>query len=91
MKEDGTFAEAGESLDFKVTEFHKEERRIVLSHSKAVGIVDDEKEEKAPAAKKKEAAAPKKAKVEKPKADTASSSTLGDIEALSALKDKMNN
>ncbi len=91
VKEDGTFAEAGESLDFKVTEFHKEERRIVLSHSKAVGIVDDEKEEKAPAAKKKEAAAPKKAKAEKPKADNASSSTLGDIEALSALKDKMNN
>ncbi|MEY5048306.1 MAG: ribosomal protein [Bacteroidota bacterium] len=91
VKEDGTFAEAGESLDFKVTEFHKEERRIVLSHSKAVGIVDDEKEEKAPAAKKKEAAAPKKAKAEKPKADNTSSSTLGDIEALSALKDKMNN
>ena len=33
-KEDGTFAEVGESLDFKVTEFSKEEKRIMLSHTK---------------------------------------------------------
>ena len=33
-KEDGTMAEAGETLDFRVTEFSKEEKRIMLSHSK---------------------------------------------------------
>jgi len=86
VKEDGAFGEVGEALDFRVTEFHKEERRIVLAHSKA-SAADEEKEEKA----KKKAADSKKAKVEKPKAEAAATaSTLGDIEALSALKDKLN-
>ena len=33
VKEDGSTANAGETLDFKVTEFSKEDKRIVLSHT----------------------------------------------------------
>lgn len=33
-KEDGTFVEVGESLDFTVLEFLKDEKKIVLTHSK---------------------------------------------------------
>lgn len=79
-KEDGSQAEAGESLDFRVTEFSKDDKRIVLSHT---------------ATFKEEAAAPKTKKAPKKKpagTDTSSSqekSTLGDLDALSALKEKM--
>jgi len=76
-KEDGTTAEVGESLDFKVTEFLKEEKRIVLSHVKTWQEKEEPKvEEKA-----------KPAKVEKPK--DAEKATLGDLEALSALKEQL--
>lgn len=77
-KEDGSVAEVGESLDFKVTEFLKEEKRIVLSHAKTW----QEKEEP-----KVEEKAAKPAKVEKAK--DAEKATLGDLEALSALKEQM--
>ncbi|MDN4165154.1 30S ribosomal protein S1 [Cytophagales bacterium LB-30] len=81
VKEDGSVAEAGENLDFKVLEFSKDEKRIVLSHTAMHS--DEVIEEKAPkkAAAGKKAAAPKVAPAEK--------STLGDIEALSALKEQM--
>ena len=86
VKEDGSFAEAGEALDFRVTEFHKEEKKIVLSHT--VGSEDEKvAEEKA---KKKEGAKKAKAGEKTAKAADPSASTLGDIDALSALKDKMN-
>lgn len=78
-KEDGSKAEIGETLDFKVVEFHKEEKRIVLSH-RAVWTKTEQKQ----APKKKVAkATPKKVTKD------AEKSTLGDLEALSALKDKM--
>ncbi|AXE18207.1 30S ribosomal protein S1 [Runella rosea] len=76
-KEDGTVGEIGESLDFKVAEFLKDEKRIVLSHTKTW----QEKEE--PKVEEK----PKAPKVEKPK--DAEKATLGDLEALSALKEQM--
>ena len=76
-KEDGSVAEVGESLDFKVTEFLKEEKRIVLSHAKTWQEKEEPKvEEKA-----------KPAKVEKAK--DAEKATLGDLEALSALKEQL--
>jgi small subunit ribosomal protein S1 len=50
-KEDGSQVEVGESLDFKVTEFSKDDKRIVLSHTATF-----REEAKAP----KKAAAPKK-------------------------------
>jgi len=81
-KEEGTLAEIGETVDFRVLEFHKEERKIILSHSKfnPEDAKKDEKKKKAPVAKAAEAKA-KDPIVEK--------STLGDIAALSALKEQM--
>jgi len=77
LKEDGTIAEVGESLDFKVTEFLKEEKRIVLSHSKTWQEKDEPKvEAKAKPAKAEKAKDPEKA-------------TLGDLEALSNLKEQL--
>jgi small subunit ribosomal protein S1 len=84
VREDDSKIEAGESLDFKVTEFSKEDRRIALSH-KATWSTEEEKVV-APAKKR----APSKGKaIDKINKDS-EKATLGDIEALSALKDKMN-
>ena len=79
-KEDGKLAEAGEKLDFKVTEFAKDEKKIMLSHTK---VWNDAKEEAEQVEKKKTAKAVEKVaeKIEK--------STLGDIEALAVLKEQM--
>jgi small subunit ribosomal protein S1 len=82
-KEDNSKVEIGDSLDFKVLEFSKDDRRIALSH-KAMYSAEEEK----PAAKKK-AAAPKGKTIDKINQEV-EKSTLGDLEALSALKDKMN-
>jgi small subunit ribosomal protein S1 len=87
-KEDGTVAEVGESLDFTVLEFLKDEKKIVLTHSKqkAAPVVEEKKEDKAP----KPASAPAKSP-----ATTESSSkegeksTFGDLSVLSALKEQM--
>ncbi|HNR74814.1 MAG TPA: 30S ribosomal protein S1, partial [Cyclobacteriaceae bacterium] len=84
VKQDESKVEAGEAYDFKVLEFSKEERRIVLS-LKATWSTEVEKTEQ-PAAKKK--AAPKGKSIDKINQE-AEKSTLGDIEALSALKEKM--
>ncbi|GAB4005580.1 30S ribosomal protein S1 [Spirosoma sp. KCTC 42546] len=81
-KEDGTFAEVGETLDFKVTEFSKEEKRIMLSHTKTWQEKNEPvKEQKAPkAAAAKTASAPAQAE---------RGATLGDLDALAALKEQM--
>ncbi|MDQ3536954.1 MAG: 30S ribosomal protein S1 [Bacteroidota bacterium] len=82
-KEDGTLAEAGETLDFKVLEFSKDDKKIILSHTNVFTV--EEKEEKPKASK---ASQPKAAPAPvKPK--EAEKSTLGDLEALSALKEQM--
>jgi small subunit ribosomal protein S1 len=81
-KEDGTFAEVGETLDFKVTEFSKEEKRIMLSHTKTW----QEKNEPAKEQKAPKAATPKAATAPAP-ADRGA--TLGDLDALAALKEQL--
>lgn len=83
VKADGGKIEVGESLDFKVLEFSKEERRIVLSH-KSMWSTEEEK----PAAPKKKAAPAKGKTVDKINQES-ERSTLGDLEALTALKEKM--
>lgn len=81
-KEDGTFAEVGETLDFKVTEFSKEEKRIMLSHTKTWQEKNEPvKEQKAPkAAAAKTTTAPAQAE---------RGATLGDLDALAALKEQL--
>ncbi len=83
LKEDGSKVEAGESLEFKVLEFSKEDKRIVLSHKAVYSKTDDE-----PKAKKAVKKPNKSVAIDKINKDT-EKSTLGDLEALSALKDKM--
>ncbi len=78
-KEDGTVAEAGETLDFKVMEFSKEDKKIILSHTHVYADPDESKKR----TKKK-----KQDTISKINKDT-EKDTLGDIEALSALKQQM--
>lgn len=82
VKEDGSQAQPGEELQFKVIEFVKETKRIILSHSRTFEDVKEEPK-KAPRAKKaKKEDAPVINNV-------AAGTTLGDIDALAELKAKM--
>ncbi|KEO74907.1 30S ribosomal protein S1 [Anditalea andensis] len=87
-KEDGSQVEVSESLDFKVTEFSKDDKRIVLSHTAMF-----KEEAAAPKGAKKAAGAAtssKKKGEDKPSSQPAAEkSTLGDLDALTALKEKM--
>ena len=84
VKEDGSQAQLDEKLPFKVIEFNKDAKRIILSHSR---IFED--------AQKAEEKAEKKAKRAAKKEETpmiqnqAASTTLGDIDALAALKEQL--
>jgi small subunit ribosomal protein S1 len=80
QKEDGSWAEVGETLEFKVLEFSKEEKRIMLSHSKTWQEKgEDRKPEKRPATVAKAPASNKEPE----------RATLGDLDALAALKEQM--
>ncbi len=88
VKEDGTQAKQGEKLNFKVIEFNKDSKRIILSHSR---IAEDAlKGEQAPRAK-----APRKSSRrnddEMAAAPQIEKTTLGDLSALQALKEKLAN
>lgn len=85
VKEDGSQAQMDEKLEFKVIEFNKDAKRIILSHSR---IFED-------VAKAEEKAEKKASKKSSKKEDTpmiqnqAASTTLGDIDALAALKEQL--
>ena len=83
VKEDGTTAAQGETLEFKVIEFNKDAKRIILSHSR---IFED-------AAKAEQRKAKKAAKAavaeEAPTTSQIEKTTLGDIQELAALKEKL--
>ena len=81
-KEDDTVAEVGETLDFKVLEFSKDDKRIVLSHTNMHAA-----EPVKAAAPKKKAAASKKEAATAPK--EADKTTLGDLDALAGLKEQL--
>ena len=83
VKEDGSQAVQGETLPFKVIEFNKDSKRIILSHSRT--FEDPKREEKAAA---KKARTPKKEDAPKIE-NVAASTTLGDIDVLAELKAKM--
>ena len=86
VKEDGSQAQAGETLPFKVIEFNKDSKRIILSHSRT--FEDPAREEKKAAAAAKKASRAKKDDTPKIE-NVAASTTLGDIDALAELKAKM--
>jgi small subunit ribosomal protein S1 len=71
----------GDTAEFSVSEFNKEQRKIVLSHSRTWQVTVDEAKPKAPKAKaKKESSGPAK---------DAEKDTLGDHSALAGLKAQM--
>ena len=84
IKEDGSQAKKGEELDFKVIEFVKESKRIILSHSRTFEA-EKEAEEKKPRAKKSGAKKEETATIN----NVAAAQSLGDFDALAALKAQM--
>ncbi|MCR5779502.1 MAG: 30S ribosomal protein S1 [Bacteroidaceae bacterium] len=87
VKEDGSQAQQGEKLPFKVIEFNKESKRIILSHSR---IFEDATRTEQREARKAERAAKRPAKEAQPAIQNqAASTTLGDIDALAELKAKL--
>ena len=76
LKEDGSKAVSGETLNFRVIEFHKEAQKIVVSHT----VIHKEVEK---AEKKSTAKSMKKVQ------QTQQKSTLGDMDELVALKESM--
>lgn len=86
VKEDGTQAKLDEKLSFKVIEFNKDAKRIILSHSR---IHEDEQKIASGASEKKEGKKPKKAAEEQAPVQTYEKTTLGDIQQLADLKDQL--
>ncbi|HUM52369.1 MAG TPA: 30S ribosomal protein S1 [Chitinophagales bacterium] len=86
-KEDGKLADVEEVLPFKVLEFDRDDKRIIVSHTRVNedAKIDEKKavegEKKKEAKKTKEAVEKTNSKIEK--------STLGDLSSLSDLKAKM--
>ena len=104
VKEDGSQAQAEEKLPFKVIEFNKDAKRIILSHSrvfedeqKAKRIIlshsrvfeDEQKQAKKEANEKKASKRNKKEDDSAMLTGTIEKTTLGDIEELAALKEKL--
>ena len=87
VKEDGTQAKVDEKLNFKVIEFNKDNRRIILSHSRI--FEDEARAEKQAERKQKRQAAAKKEETPATATTPLERTTLGDIDALAALKEKL--
>lgn len=97
VKQDGSTAAANEQLEFKVLEFNKEARKIIISHTRVHQAATDEE-------KKAEAGSPQKNKLQNEEAKTShaetkskssresapvSKGTLGDLEGMAQLKKEM--
>lgn len=89
-KADGANAKVEDTLDFKVIEFNKDAKKIVISHTATFEEIETEK----PSTAKKKAAAAEGGESTTTKAvkslnQNQEKSTLGDLDALAQLKDKM--
>ncbi len=90
-KQDGTTLKVEDAVEFKIIEFNKDSKRIVVSHARiweeeVAEIAAEErntKKKEAKAATSEASSAVKKVK------DSIEKSTLGDMDILSQLKDKM--
>ena len=85
VKEDGTQAKLGDELDFKVIEFNKDNKRIILSHSRIAEDATKAERRAANAGRRAE----KRQQPETVAAPAIEKTTLGDLGALQALKEKM--
>ncbi len=84
QKDDKKTAKEDEVLQFKVTEFNKENKRIVVSHTSV--WKGDVEEKKVTEEKKKEGERDKASKAAKKLNDSNEKSTFADVEGLAALK-----
>ncbi len=84
VKEDGTQAQLDEKLEFKVIEFNKDSKRIIVSHSR---VFEDVK--RAEDRAKKQAANKNTKQGMRSVADNLEKTTLGDISGLADLKKQM--
>jgi len=84
VKEDGMMAKVDEKLMFKVIEFNKSAKKIIVSHSR---VFEDEKKAAEAPVKKAEPASPKK--TARKQKSSSEKTTLGDISQLAALKEEM--
>ncbi len=87
VKEDGSAAVLNEELDFKVIEFNKDSKRIILSHSRI--HEDKAKGEERAERRAKRAQAPRKQQANAGIQNQAASTTLGDLDALAQLKQQL--
>ena len=85
VKQDGTQAQVGETLPFKVIEFNKDTRRIYLSHSR---VYEDQIREERNEQRRNQRRNNKREEAPVIQ-NQAASTTLGDIDALAALKEKL--
>ena len=86
-KEDGSNAKVEETLDFKVIEFNKDAKKIVLSHTRLFEEGDDKPT--TPSKGGKKPAGNSTDQAVKAINQSAEKSTLGDLDALAELKEKM--
>ncbi|MFY7668241.1 MAG: S1 RNA-binding domain-containing protein, partial [Crocinitomicaceae bacterium] len=86
-KADGSNAKVEEVLDFKVIEFSKDAKKIVVSHTRTFEEGEDKPAAAAKGGKKSAGSATDQAV--KAINQSSEKSTLGDLDALSALKEKM--
>ena len=84
VKDDGMMAKVDEKLQFKVIEFNKSAKKIILSHSR---IFEDEKKTTDVPIKKSDQTAGKK--TSRKTKTSSEKTTLGDISQLAALKEEM--
>jgi small subunit ribosomal protein S1 len=86
VKEDGTIADVGETLYFVVLEFAKDEKKIILSHTKSYQNKKEQAEttEASTPVEGKKTSAKKEKEVAKQEKDT-----LGDNDVLAALKESL--
>ncbi|MBI4929569.1 MAG: 30S ribosomal protein S1 [Bacteroidetes bacterium] len=80
VKADGSNALTDEQLDFKVLEFNKESRKILVSHTNIHQQIEEEQKQ---VERKEEQVAVKKVQ------DNVSKNTMGDLEGLAKLKKEM--
>lgn len=93
VKEDGTQAKLDEKLPFKVIEFNKGSKRIILSHSRIAEDAQraEKRAERAGSSRRTFRRGEKEEREGAPQLAPMEKTTLGDLDALQALKEQLKN
>jgi small subunit ribosomal protein S1 len=90
IKEDGTFAKIDEKMNFKIIEFNKASKRIILSHSRTFEDLKKEHKEDLSVKPRPYSSANDETKIATKKLQASlEKTTLGDVTELAALKEEM--